>query len=757
MALNSDWQVWSLQDWNEAIFGHFFTSDEESDAALSRLLVTKEELRRVTGDESASPEEVRERFLDIFRRARPRLNRALTDFDRSKDERTSSVPPFLIYLMFTCFVASADEQVLTIGDFRRRLCELLQDPSGTHYPLEGLPRLWERFRDWLHHQRGQGMPFRELVLPDPGRYVRIGYSARLAFPNRRDRLKLIQILSAFSLDENPLVEEILKSIGRALSEFSEAFCLTYDDFRTAYAAGKLDLYGHPFWSVVQETLALNRFASGERGERCVVLRLLLDADEVGVARLYILSRSPDTIRRHPDIRFCETDTGMEDYRFVVTMETEDAQGIDRAVRQFLQGRLADFLPSFKTSASSRAVADGLLIFGYNDYGQRELAVSLPEEGDLIAFVRTDLTALFLDALQRSNRGTVWKTESGYEGWDHVGGFSSRDLVRIDFRHAPRLQEIRCLKPSIRRSKAHLLHGIRLDDGYLGRSGALPSLLTTEEVARVEAYRFDPDPGWQSQEIELTRNAADPLIFDFPDRDVVGKALDGRFRLDVEHHNELWTWQIVRFRSSVTSYRHRGPAIPAQWLVEGGTAPTISAAYIRQVSIAAEPDSPSEDLHNASGLNTPRLGNEAEPCLAASVRALLSEPWVSAPAQSLPVIPPADLSDEQHSRLDDLIEICSAIALRRQGVAEPEMIEFFKKTLEMRDAPRSLLWDVIRAWVEAGYMDLLTERLISTIFDNPDFTRCKVIAREVEKVIDALGDLYDQRLPAILAVAPAAWR
>jgi len=53
--------------------------------------------------------------------------------------------------------------------------------------------------------------------------------------------------------------------------------------------------------------------------------------------------------------------------------------------------------------------------------------------------------------------------------------------------------------------------------------------------------------------------------------------------------------------------------------------------------------------------------------------------------------------------------------------------------------------------------LLTERLISTIFDNPAFTRRHVIAREVEKVIDALGDLYAQRRPAMLAGAPAAWR
>ena len=34
--------------------------------------------------------------------------------------------------------------------------------------------------------------------------------------------------------------------------------------------------------------------------------------------------------------------------------------------------------------------------------------------------------------------------------------------------------------------------------------------------------------------------------------------------------------------------------------------------------------------------------------------------------------------------------------------------------------------------------LLTERLIRTIFDNPDFIRRNVIAAEVEKVIDALA-------------------
>jgi len=53
--------------------------------------------------------------------------------------------------------------------------------------------------------------------------------------------------------------------------------------------------------------------------------------------------------------------------------------------------------------------------------------------------------------------------------------------------------------------------------------------------------------------------------------------------------------------------------------------------------------------------------------------------------------------------------------------------------------------------------LLTERLISTIFDNPAFTRRHVIAREVEKVIDARGDLYAQRRPAMLAGALAVWR
>src|SRR5262249_42784192 len=65
---------------------------------------------------------------------------------------------------------------------------------------------------------------------------------------------------------------------------------------------------------------------------------------------------------------------------------------------------------------------------------------------------------------------------------------------------------------------------------------------------------------------------------------------------------------------------------------------------------------------------------------------------------------------------------------------------FKKTFESffalcRDSVNPNLR--VEAVDEMLVQHLLTERLISTIFDNPDFTRRNVIAREVEKVIDAL--------------------
>ena len=68
---------------------------------------------------------------------------------------------------------------------------------------------------------------------------------------------------------------------------------------------------------------------------------------------------------------------------------------------------------------------------------------------------------------------------------------------------------------------------------------------------------------------------------------------------------------------------------------------------------------------------------------------------------------------------------------------PKFIEAFDAVLRAVPQLRSTRTSAGRAVDEMLVQHLLTERLIRTIFDNPDFTRRNVIAAEVEKVIDAL--------------------
>ena len=50
-----------------------------------------------------------------------------------------------------------------------------------------------------------------------------------------------------------------------------------------------------------------------------------------------------------------------------------------------------------------------------------------------------------------------------------------------------------------------------------------------------------------------------------------------------------------------------------------------------------------------------------------------------------------------------MEICGGLAMRRRGLPEVEFLELIQKTLTVE---RYHVWDVVRAWIEAGYLDQL---------------------------------------------------
>jgi hypothetical protein len=248
------WLEWTAQRWSEALLEHFFLDDGTS-APVNRLLVTAEELQKVTADDRAEPARVHDAFLASVRRPPSEIrNRALsTMWLRGGIWTGGTPPPFFVYLVLTCLAASATgEEVRAEGEFRERLRILLNHPPGTSYPLEDLPKLWEAFAAWVHRRRESGAPLRELILPDPGWMNRIGYSLRLAFPARRDQLKLIELLAPHALGATPPIPLVIDLVERRLGSFTDSFQEAFTTFRRAHVRSDPRLDVLPFWSAVRD-------------------------------------------------------------------------------------------------------------------------------------------------------------------------------------------------------------------------------------------------------------------------------------------------------------------------------------------------------------------------------------------------------------------------------------------------------------------------------------------------------------------------
>ncbi len=702
MSSGENWRMWSLEDWNNALFKHYFIFGEGGDAAVTRISITKEELARATRDENASPEEVSERFLDVIRNDRLSFNRALSEMYRRSLQKTSSIPPFCIYLLFTCYVASGDEQVLRDGDFRVRLGKLLDDLPRTQYPLSDLAKLWKKLRDWLQEERGiRNEPYRELILPKPGHMSRIGYSVRLAFPNRRDRLKMTELLAAVPFDSSPLVKEVLTLVDHHILRFSDAFRAVYSQFRAAYLAGELGLYEHPFWSTVREVVRSASFLSHDTEKALADVLLLMDVDEMGMGQLRMLSDSPARGMGRSDIRTWETEASIGRYRFFVAAKSEDAAGVDLAVEWLLQKRLASSVPEFRKSSLHKTVEHGVLLFALNEDGVYQLVTRRPEMGDLIAIVREDLAPPFIQALRSLGGSTTERVKSLYPGWDQLSGLHASDLVQIDFRMHPKLRNIRCLRGDILLERLRLVNGIRLENGYLGQIDCLPALLA-ENMDRLVAYGVDA--GSSNTRIVLERAASDPNIFLFPGRNVLKADLDGLFNIDAERESRLQTRRQVQFRAGVISHDYAEPATPEQWLVEGGTTDMTWATHREEITDGTEMGGAHRSILAKQGRDSVWKGGERESREDSVAPELLrrsqGRPEMLCGTSASPIC----LNEEHRQRLEGMLEACAAISIRRSGIAEYHLMQQMRTILRV---PHHLIWDVVRGWTESGFFDLLT--------------------------------------------------
>jgi hypothetical protein len=92
-----------------------------------------------------------------------------------------------------------------------------------------LPRLWENLADWL---AATPRKFRPLLLPNPGSLTRIGYTVKLAFPDRRDQKQLSELLGrAGLLGHEPPAGRVLTLVGSQRIRFRPSFLQAFDEFR----------------------------------------------------------------------------------------------------------------------------------------------------------------------------------------------------------------------------------------------------------------------------------------------------------------------------------------------------------------------------------------------------------------------------------------------------------------------------------------------------------------------------------------------
>lgn len=683
--LSKQWSEWSAQEWNSILFRYFFSGDS---SPISRLVVTSEELRKITGDDSADPEKVRQAFVAAVRRPPDDIHRLFSTFwlNRGREWTSSDPPAFTVYLLFTCFVASGTEELLNEGDFRRRMCRLLEHPLGTSYPLDQLPRLWEALAEWLKRNRAAGAPYRELKLPDPGRMTRIGYSIKLAFPLQRDQLRLVRLLAPHGFSEKPPVREVLELLQRHLSGFSPRFQDEYEQFLSAYSQGEQRLAEYPFWSAVCE--AVSARTSAVRASDAGVFQLILDTDSEGREEMFLMTSAP-LVQAGPDLGYVEAEASVGDYCYIVFVNgTTD--GFDYAVKLLLENVLDRVLPRTRNTPLGIAVRQGVLLFQQNEWGVRELATTRPQDGEVWAVVREDLVEPFVSCFPEDKRPKTYLTR--YPSWVAVQRFESDLLPHFNAVSRGLLAGVRCLQQTATTVSIALTGGVPLGGAYLGIKSCLPIVRIAEadEVVLNAVIPFG-DRLIMKEVTRLHPKGDESGTFVFPERS--GADLEGRFTLTAKVAGVVIAQRQLAFRAEMLWHGFARPTDPDSWLVES-IGPDVVTAQGN--------DNSAEIAENEFDGSKPRRSSTRRPkpervLSPAAGRLTSAKPSTSAYTRHL--------SDEQ--RVDRFVECCAGWASQRKGLTESELLDWIRASFDIEE--NGLVFDIARAWTEGGYFDCLMRR------------------------------------------------
>jgi hypothetical protein len=672
------WKTWDADAWSQVLFRHFFGVTGGNSRPVSRLSLSGDELAAATLIPGVGPRAARAAFIEAVRcpprEFRKRLSREAVGPGAWPRDR---VPPFLAHLLFTVFVAGSFERgIASEGDFRERLRTLLGHPVGTSYALSDLSRLWKTFASWLDDQRKQGALLRSLALPYPGHMTLIGYSVRLAFPQKSDRHQLVRALTEAQLGAEPPVAEVMQQLGRRMDQrFSVSFREVFAKARAALAKGVASAELEALWSTVLDAASV-AVAEPARGTRFNRYQLFLQEDDLlQVEPFLVASRNTGTSAA---LRFDPLEEPLRDYPFLLRAGAEGSTL--RVSQQVLLGSFAREAPDFRRSLVPRLVEQGVLLFMRNDDGTRELTASRPAEGRVWALVRRDLSTSFLDLLAPARPQS---RPAKFDNWFDIGPFDAASLHEVSTGGRHPLANIRCLQQTSVGPHIALSEGIRVDGGFLGTPSGLPVARCQDADAMTlfAVPTSGTDTGAALPASVLSRRI-ESEVFEFVEAD--RREREGRFNLVAMRRGQPIASREIAFHSRVVASEYETPTDPQAWMIEAAGPDVLSARDGRDVFLKTDPTSAQDaiELSRRTVALRSRLNNGEE-------------------------FDPLVRSIDDDTRLDQCTEAIAAISVRRKGISESELLELFAQILQIPQGPG--IWDVVRSWIESGYIDALLPR------------------------------------------------
>lgn len=544
--LDNNWAGWGIERWNWRLLNHFFRVVDERSASVVVLLVTADELARAAGAPSAQAENVRAAFLEAVRSGVKRAGSLLehaSDYEGfpHAPPRSDAVPRFVAHLLFTCIAASeSSEELGNEGQFVTRL----RDLSGNQLPehsLPMLPRLWQHLATWLQANSGR---YRPLLLPNPGGLTRIGYTVKLAFPDRRDQKKLSELLDGAGLaGHEPPVGRVLAVISSARRSFGSSFTTAFEEFRRLYESVSKQsvqhLVEHRFWAAVRDAALRGRGQSGI-GELPIRVSFLAEDEE---DRVVVFAAADQRIDETFAFACAELPVAYGPWRYALVPAgnaTLDAEHLNRAVDSVLEGRLR--LPKI-----SSLVEQGLLPFVTGPHGLLELATGHDQLGDVsVALVREALVDDLLRLI-----GPQPTRVSNYQGWVQIPQPRLRSLTPEEV-EGTTVARTWILQQTLTPTICRFVGGVRADDGWLGIAEVLPTV-----VAPGASTVVLDGPGGRS---DLTRSGED--CWSLPHKDLVG---DFTVFVAADGATER---RALRFHSTPATEAFKTATDPAGWITEG---------------------------------------------------------------------------------------------------------------------------------------------------------------------------------------------